>query len=799
MNGRSLGRTAIPAAGVGNFLPKRPYPLSTRVRLGLIGVLLVGFGLSAVAASPATFDDLGLAPESAYTPPDGVSTFRTGDYVFSSYGKSEWNYWEGFAYSSRTDRETHGLDGQYTAIPGVGASGSSAYGVGYVGFAGTSPRLMSASGAPVVFTGLYVTNSATAYHSMAEGDAFAKKFGGPSGTDPDWFRLTAHGLDADGARTGASVSFMLADFRYPDSSLDYIVDDWRWFDLSGLGPVAGVEFTLSSSDVGEWGMNTPAYFAVDEVNGPAPAAPRWYPRTAVPRAQLADGSPAVRYRLTIFAAGREAAPVVTGEFEDADPDDGFVFAEPEFYLGGRVALRPGAYEAVWEYFDPATGTAGEFERTSFEVPAYGAPARIADSAVTVEATGATCAFTPENASGYGYVLQRESADGWRTAAVRSVLYTRAHPALPFPVNRAEAVPLPVSRPGRYRVAVRGVNPLAPWAGDAAEAARAVVEAALPRDAEEALYGPWVGFTITASGAPSTPTALTAAIFQDGADAGAVLQWQGDAEEYRLYVTDEQGIALVDRRITAENRYTLAGPLAAGRYFWTVRGISGGFESDWAAFRAFRVVSSIADSDPTPGMPVDLMAVPSPGQVAFEVSPDPTFPGVGVEFQVVVGGTTDSLSFSGPWAGLRPTRGVSFATRGAEYARPGVDYYVRARAYGETGTVGPWSDYVHYRGVGETPAPAVRIDGLAALADVGVELHLSGAEPGDEVTYQVYDGDAYGVLEGRGTVDGESMLLIPHTATTPVASAATRYYQVRARGTAPGAEWSEWVRYEVEEE
>ena len=57
-------------------------------------------------------------------------------------------------------------------------------------------------------------------------------------------------------------------FRFVDNAQDYIVDDWTWVDLTGLGPIVGLEFTMSSSDVGEFGMNTPSYFAMDNVPEP---------------------------------------------------------------------------------------------------------------------------------------------------------------------------------------------------------------------------------------------------------------------------------------------------------------------------------------------------------------------------------------------------------------------------------------------------------------------------------------------------------------------------------------------------
>ena len=60
-------------------------------------------------------------------------------------------------------------------------------------------------------TGVLVTNSTYAAISMRDGDQFAKKFGGESGDDPDFFRLVAHGYK-DGSLTD-SVEFFLADYQ----------------------------------------------------------------------------------------------------------------------------------------------------------------------------------------------------------------------------------------------------------------------------------------------------------------------------------------------------------------------------------------------------------------------------------------------------------------------------------------------------------------------------------------------------------------------------------------------------------
>lgn len=62
-----------------------------------------------------------------------------------------------------------------------------------------------------------------------------------------------------------SIDFYLADYRFLDNTKDYIVDTWEWVDISELGSVDSLTFRLSSSDTGIFGMNTPAYFCIDNV------------------------------------------------------------------------------------------------------------------------------------------------------------------------------------------------------------------------------------------------------------------------------------------------------------------------------------------------------------------------------------------------------------------------------------------------------------------------------------------------------------------------------------------------------
>jgi hypothetical protein len=227
----------------------------------LVSVIFVLVISSVSSATTATFDELSLAAESYWNGADGSGGFSSGSAFFNNNYNSTYMSWDGFAYSNITDTSSSGWAAQYNAITGGGQDGSANYAIVYVGWAG--PPVMTLNTAGVV-EGLYVTNDNYAYYSMLNGDMYAKKFGGASGDEEDWFVLTITGIDADGIVTG-SVDFYLADYRFDDNNQDYIVNTWEYVDLSGLGKVKSLEFDLSSSDEGGFGMNTPAYFAVDTI------------------------------------------------------------------------------------------------------------------------------------------------------------------------------------------------------------------------------------------------------------------------------------------------------------------------------------------------------------------------------------------------------------------------------------------------------------------------------------------------------------------------------------------------------
>lgn len=209
----------------------------------------------------AGFENLDLGSQGYYNGGDNKGGFVSGNFRFlTDYTQSEYgDYWSGFAASEKTDITTPGYNNQYSAITGKGVAGTPGYAVVYP--APVSTVLFK----DTIVTGFYVTNSTYAYHSMKNGDAFSKKFGGETGNDPDWLMLTIEGFNSEDQSAG-KIEFYLADFAYSINSYDYILDTWKWVDLSKLGRISKLEFSLRSTDNSAWGMNTPGYFCIDNLN-----------------------------------------------------------------------------------------------------------------------------------------------------------------------------------------------------------------------------------------------------------------------------------------------------------------------------------------------------------------------------------------------------------------------------------------------------------------------------------------------------------------------------------------------------
>ena len=205
-----------------------------------------------------------------------IDTFRNGFHTDNMPFETEladfpttWNtdfpdfpYWSaGWAISTMTDGTTSGAGNLYSAKPGAGFEGSMTYAIGQ-----QNSRIEN-----IVLPDLqqcvsfYVTNTTYAHNSIRDGDMFAKKFGGDDGTDPDFFLLRTRLVNEEGIVMD-SADVYLADYRFEDSSEDYILDEWVEVELANPFSLTDeLQFELFSTDTaGGFGINTPLFFAFDQ-------------------------------------------------------------------------------------------------------------------------------------------------------------------------------------------------------------------------------------------------------------------------------------------------------------------------------------------------------------------------------------------------------------------------------------------------------------------------------------------------------------------------------------------------------
>ena len=231
----------------------------------LAGALLALSSLK--AQTTVDFEDLSLPKvDTFYNGNDLAGTFQSAGVTFNVNYDNTYDFWAGgFAYSNMRDDSTAGFTNLFSAYPAGGANGSEIYALNTEGdtlFFPSTTDLVSVE----------ITNTTYAYLSMKNGDAFAKQFGSPNdangnpdGTQgKDFFYVTVYSHDAAGDILD-SLNINLADFTSSDPNDHYILDTWRTVDISALQEVEYLTFKYFSSDIGDFGINTPKFFALDNL------------------------------------------------------------------------------------------------------------------------------------------------------------------------------------------------------------------------------------------------------------------------------------------------------------------------------------------------------------------------------------------------------------------------------------------------------------------------------------------------------------------------------------------------------
>ncbi len=238
-------------------------------KIYVLGLTLCAFAHTFAQMDTVNFESILLNSNSHNNGADLSGGFTENGVFFSNYYDTTYQYFTGFAISNESDVTTAGFSNQYSSFAGGGDNSSnfSVYYPGGVVDLGTGINYL---------VSLRVTNTTFAALSMMFGDSYGKKFGDSTsangildGTNgEDFFKLKIYSLTTNNDTVGFTEIF-LADYRFADSTQDYILDQWTTVDLlplnSAIGNARYLQFELESSDNGSFGMNTPAYFALDNL------------------------------------------------------------------------------------------------------------------------------------------------------------------------------------------------------------------------------------------------------------------------------------------------------------------------------------------------------------------------------------------------------------------------------------------------------------------------------------------------------------------------------------------------------
>lgn len=198
------------------------------------------------------------------------------------------SYWDGFTLCNSGDTNDYGENGssdgwvpqQWGCMAGGGlnsnleAQNGRPYLVAYWGFhmeeeeGGKPSCMVEFDNKTHKVKGVYICNHPWPYYGNIHGDGFCSALD----YKDSYFTLTAHGM-LHGNDTGSKVTLTLAENNgdgiahskgWPKGLVQSA--EWQWMDLTSLGLVDAVYFTMESSDADpKYGINTAAYFCLDQM------------------------------------------------------------------------------------------------------------------------------------------------------------------------------------------------------------------------------------------------------------------------------------------------------------------------------------------------------------------------------------------------------------------------------------------------------------------------------------------------------------------------------------------------------
>lgn len=205
------------------------------------------------ALAVADFENINLAAESVYHMSES-GVFESGDFRFQQeVNVSDWGtYYFGNIVSTKTGKTYDEYADSDKSAAG-GAHAGQKFVVWTGSYAGLDSVFLKEA---AVVPGFYVCNTPWVVEAILNGDGMSDDGGAPFG-DNDYFTLTIHG-SLNGKAVNSEVTVELAKGKT-------YIQEWTYVDLSSLGKVDAITFSLASSKKNSSGMTTPAYFAFDDL------------------------------------------------------------------------------------------------------------------------------------------------------------------------------------------------------------------------------------------------------------------------------------------------------------------------------------------------------------------------------------------------------------------------------------------------------------------------------------------------------------------------------------------------------
>lgn len=190
-------------------------------------------------------------------PAEGYSWGYDSEFLaFEHFYNEEYGYWGGFAQACSYDMEDGSPANQYSAYNTAAATGEGYMLYYYDSFNEPCDILCRYYG-EYNFSTVRLNLTTYTYKTIAEGNDFARAF-----DEGDFLKVTFTALLKD-KNEGESVDCYVVDYR---DGKRFVADSWSSFDISALkGALWGIRVTMETSDVGEWGANTPLYICMDDL------------------------------------------------------------------------------------------------------------------------------------------------------------------------------------------------------------------------------------------------------------------------------------------------------------------------------------------------------------------------------------------------------------------------------------------------------------------------------------------------------------------------------------------------------